>query len=188
MTRLTLPYPIHYPYLSRLLALCAACRACVRTAHKEPGLLRRSCAGPPRQRTGRTGRTGSTGLRHKWRCASAEHGVAGARRGLGHAALLMQRRPGAQAVSAALGALASVGAVMHGREALTPLGLHLAALPVDVRCGRPRDGGGCCSSCERHCCCVACAGCRRQVASAHPHTHDKRLIIRFGCVERSTCW
>ncbi len=49
-----------------------------------------------------------------------------------------RRRPGAQAVAAALGALVSVGAVMHGREALTPLGLHLAALPVDVRCGRPR--------------------------------------------------
>ena len=40
----------------------------------------------------------------------------------------------AQAVTAALGALTTIGAVVRGREALTPLGMHLAALPVDVRC------------------------------------------------------
>ena len=40
----------------------------------------------------------------------------------------------AQAVTAALGALTTIGAVVGGSEALTPLGMHLAALPVDVRC------------------------------------------------------
>lgn len=47
----------------------------------------------------------------------------------------------AQAVTAALGALTTIGAVVRGCEALTPLGMHLAALPVDVRCVYTQDLG-----------------------------------------------
>jgi len=106
-----------------------------------------------------------------------------------------RRRPGAQAVAAALGALVSVGAVMHGREALTPLGLHLAALPVDVRCGRPRvvmgvllelresfrDMAGACTR--------AGVGLQKADEDLHALTHKiSGLSFALSCMERATCW
>ncbi|KAK9844162.1 hypothetical protein WJX81_006552 [Elliptochloris bilobata] len=48
----------------------------------------------------------------------------------------MMEPPPHEAVTAALNALTTIGAVVRGREALTPLGVHLAALPVDVRVGK----------------------------------------------------
>lgn len=95
-----LPDPPH-PDLSWLLALCVACHACVWAARREPGLLRRSCAGPPSQRTGGMGRTGSASLGHASGDAHVPSMASRVRAGwvragsrLGHAALLLQASAG----------------------------------------------------------------------------------------------